>query len=82
MHRESACSPSPDLPPPSTRLIGIGGNLLLGFAEDAHLGWRLVGAVQEVRGLMYAAAAQGIRRFWRRAEEGTVIGGVHPSSEG
>jgi len=26
-----------------------------------------------VRGLRYAAAAQGIRRFWRRAEEGTEL---------
>ena len=36
-----------------------------------HFGWRLVDAVREVPGLNYAAAAQGIRRFWRRAEDGT-----------
>ena len=36
-----------------------------------HLGWRLVEVVREVQGLKYAAAAQGIRRFWRRAEDGT-----------
>ena len=35
-----------------------------------HLGWRLADVVREVPGLKYAAAAQGIRRFWRRAEEG------------
>jgi len=34
-----------------------------------HLGWRLVDVVRQVRGLKYAAAAQGIRRFWRRAEK-------------
>jgi REP element-mobilizing transposase RayT len=38
-----------------------------------HLGWRLVEVMREVRGLKYAAAAQGIRRFWRRAEEGTEL---------
>ena len=36
-----------------------------------HLGWRLVEVVREVPGLKYAAAAPGIRRFWRRAEDGT-----------
>ncbi len=34
-----------------------------------HLGWRLVEVVREVRGVKYAAAAQGIRRIWRRAAE-------------
>ncbi len=38
-----------------------------------HLGWRLVDVVGEVPGLKYAAAAQGMRRFWRRAEEGTEL---------
>jgi len=38
-----------------------------------HLGWRLVDVVREVRGLKYAAAAQGTRRFWRRAKEGTEL---------
>ena len=38
-----------------------------------HLGWRLVDVVREVRGLNYAAAAQGIRRFWSRAEKGTEL---------
>jgi REP element-mobilizing transposase RayT len=33
-----------------------------------HLGWRLVEVVGQVRGLSYAAAAQGIRRFWSRAQ--------------
>jgi hypothetical protein len=40
-------------------------------AATRHFGWRLVDAVREVPGLKYAAAAQGIRRFWRRAEDGT-----------
>jgi len=34
-----------------------------------HLGWRLVEVARQVRGLKYAAAAQGVRRFWRRAAE-------------
>ena len=34
-----------------------------------HLGWRLVEVVREVPGLGYAAAAQGIRRFWEQAGE-------------
>jgi REP element-mobilizing transposase RayT len=34
-----------------------------------HLGWRLVEVVREVGDVKYAAAAQGIRRFWHRAEE-------------
>lgn len=34
-----------------------------------HLGWRLVEVVREVKGLNYAAAAQGIRRFWRKTVE-------------
>ena len=38
-----------------------------------YLGWRLVEVMREVRGLKYAAAAQGIRRFWRRAEEATEL---------
>jgi len=38
-----------------------------------HLGWRLVEVMREVRGLKYAAAAQGIRRFWHRAEEDTDL---------
>ncbi len=38
-----------------------------------HLGWRWVEVVREVPGLKYAAAAQGIRRFWRRAEEGSEL---------
>jgi REP element-mobilizing transposase RayT len=33
-----------------------------------HLGWRLVEVVKLVPELSYAAAAQGTRRFWRRAE--------------
>jgi hypothetical protein len=32
------------------------------------LGWRLVEVVQAVGGVGYAAAAQGVRRFWKRAE--------------
>ncbi len=34
-----------------------------------HLDWRLLEVVRQVRGLKYAAAAQGIRRFWHWAEE-------------
>lgn len=33
-----------------------------------ELGWRLVDAVREVGGMEYAAAAQGVRRFWKKAE--------------
>jgi hypothetical protein len=33
-----------------------------------HLGWRLTEVVRQVPGVSYAAAAQGIRRFWRQAE--------------
>ena len=32
-----------------------------------HLGWRLSEAAAEVKGVSYAALAQGIRRFWRLA---------------
>ena len=38
-----------------------------------HLGRRLADVVREVPGLKYAAAAQGIRRFWRRAEDSTEL---------
>ena len=33
----------------------------------------LVEVMREVREFKYAAAAQGIRRFWRRAEDGTEL---------
>jgi hypothetical protein len=33
-----------------------------------HLGWRMAEVVRQVPGVNYAAVAQGIRRFWRRAE--------------
>jgi REP element-mobilizing transposase RayT len=33
-----------------------------------HLGWRLAEVIRRVAGVSYAAAAQGIRRFWGRAE--------------
>ncbi len=36
-----------------------------------HLGWSVAEAVREVGTLKYAAAAQGARRFWQRAKEGT-----------
>lgn len=32
------------------------------------LGWRLVEVVKELNGLGYAAAAQGLRRFWKQSE--------------
>jgi hypothetical protein len=32
-----------------------------------HLGWRLGEVVEREPGVSYAAAAQGIRRFWKRA---------------
>jgi hypothetical protein len=32
-----------------------------------HLGWRLSQVVRNEAGVRYAAAAQGIRRFWKRA---------------
>jgi hypothetical protein len=32
-----------------------------------HLGWRLSEVVGKEPGVSYAAAAQGIRRFWKRA---------------
>ena len=31
-----------------------------------HLGWRLGEVVEREPGVTYAAAAQGIRRFWKR----------------
>ena len=34
-----------------------------------ELGWRLVEVVKAVGGIEYAAAAQGVRRFWKRAAE-------------
>ena len=33
-----------------------------------HLGWRLAEVVRQEEGVNYAAAAQGIRRFWQQAE--------------
>jgi REP element-mobilizing transposase RayT len=33
-----------------------------------YLGWRMAEVVRQVPGVNYAAVAQGIRRFWRRAE--------------
>jgi hypothetical protein len=36
-----------------------------------HLGWRLGEVVEREPGVSYAAAAQGIRRFWRRAPNST-----------
>ncbi|MBL9137040.1 MAG: transposase [Verrucomicrobiales bacterium] len=38
-----------------------------------ELGWRLVDAVGAVGDVGYAAAAQGVRRFWRRAEEDVAM---------
>ena len=40
-----------------------------GLLADAtrHLGWRLGEVVEREPGVSYAAAAQGIRRFWKRA---------------
>jgi hypothetical protein len=37
-----------------------------------HLGWRLVEVVSALPGVSYAAAAQGVRRFWQRAETDPV----------
>lgn len=34
-----------------------------------ELGWRLVEVVRTVGGIGYAAAAQGVGRFWRQAEQ-------------
>ena len=34
-----------------------------------ELGWRLVEVAKAVGGIEYAAAAQGVRRFWKRAAE-------------
>ncbi|MEN9675995.1 MAG: hypothetical protein RIS76_1891 [Verrucomicrobiota bacterium] len=45
-----------------------GRDALLAVATR-HLGWRLSEVVREVPGLSYAAAAQGIRRFWARCAE-------------
>jgi len=33
------------------------------------LGWRLAEVVQAVKGEGYAAAAQGVSRFWKRAKK-------------
>ena len=38
-----------------------------------HLGWRLGEVVEREPGVSYAAAAQGIRRFWRRAPNSTEM---------
>ena len=56
---------------------GPGGQMREGYGDwgrdgtlavaTRHLGWRLVEAVREVEGVSYAAAAQGIRRFWKQA---------------
>ena len=40
-----------------------------------HLGWRLCEVVGKEPGVSYAAAAQGIRRFWKRASEHPEMGG-------
>ena len=34
-----------------------------------HLGWRLSEVVGKAPGVSYAAAAQGIRRFWKQAPD-------------
>lgn len=34
-----------------------------------ELGWRLVEVVRSVGGISYSAAAQGVRRFWKQAEQ-------------
>ena len=47
----------------TTRHGDWGRNGLMAVATR-HLGWRLVEVVQEIPGLGYGAAAQGIRRFW------------------
>ncbi|MFO1457811.1 MAG: transposase [Verrucomicrobiota bacterium] len=46
----------------------VGRDALLAVSTR-HLGWRLSEVVREVPGLSYAAAAQGIRRFWARCAE-------------
>ena len=40
-----------------------------------HLGWRLVEVVKQVQGLKYGTAAQGVGRFWRRAENQRELAG-------
>jgi len=41
-----------------------------------HLGWRLLcEVVWKEPGVSYAAAAQGIRRFWKRASDHPEMGG-------
>ena len=49
----------------TTRHGDWGRNGLMAVATR-HLGWRLVEVAREVPGLGYAAAAQGIRRFWNQ----------------
>ena len=34
-----------------------------------HLGWRLVEVAGKMPGVQYGSLAQGVRRFWRLAEE-------------
>lgn len=47
-----------------------------------HLGWRLVEVVRQVRVLQYPTAAQGMRRFWRRAETGVPQTALAPPAQG
>ncbi|MCC7373719.1 MAG: transposase [Verrucomicrobiales bacterium] len=49
---------------------GRDGTLAVATRE---LGWRLADAVRAVGGLEYAAAAQGVRRFWIRAEKDAAM---------
>jgi hypothetical protein len=48
----------------------MGSNIDI-WQSTRYLGWRPVDAARLVPGLTYAAAAQGIRRFWGQAEDRT-----------
>jgi len=53
----------------------FGGDNGLLVAAKRHLGWRLCEVVGKEPGVSYAAAAQGIRRFWKRASDHPEMGG-------
>ena len=54
--------------------LGLVAELPGRFGTEVHTfvlmdNWRMVEVVKAVGGIEYAAAAQGVRRFWKRAAE-------------
>ena len=56
---------------PALAVNGLRGPSQLTAAQTPPEWKAIAAAAPQVSGLNYAAAAQGIRRFWRRAEDGT-----------